>query len=108
MSWPRKNDTARLYRDSDGSYIFVNIIAGLSGGGQYDAIGNAMAGPTPSLASIGVSPAYLHSRCTRVEWSELPEPWRRAFSPWFRGTIVDPPAIRGFWRIGNMPTTIQV
>ncbi len=104
MSWPRKNDSMRLYQEkTDKSFILVLVENGIDGG-TYDAIGNAYEGPNPGLASTGVGPLYLLNRCRRVEWSELPTEWKRAFQYWLDSDDTKPETVRGFWRVGNQPT----
>jgi hypothetical protein len=103
MGWPRKNEVCRLYQEKkDKSYLLVNIIDGRSNG-TYGAIGNALTGSSPSLASTGASPGYLLNKCRRVEWSELPLEWQDAFWHWLESDCQHPSDIRGFWRIGNKP-----
>ncbi len=107
MSWPRKNDSMRLYQENvDKSFILVLTGNGVHGG-TYDAIGNALySGSSPSLASTGVGPIYLLNRCRRVEWSDLPQEWKRAFQYWLNcEPATKPESVRGFWRVGNQPAS---
>ena len=96
MGWTR-NDVARLYRDRDGSYVFVNIVDGTNGADCYDAIGNVHSGPKPSLGSTGIQRGYLR-RCKRVEWSDMPLEWQGAFMPWLKGIGGHPRDIKGLHR----------
>src|ERR1700677_890772 len=80
MGWPRKNDGSRLYQErKDKSFLLVITENGANPRGHFDAIANVHADATPSLASTSVSPLYLHDRCLRAEWSDLPDEWQRAF-----------------------------
>ena len=100
MGWPRSREECRLYRERDGSYVLVIVENGCNGSGHWDAIANAFAGPTPSLASTGVSDEYLRQwGMKRVEWSVLPDEWKRAFLRYLEDWNMTPEAIRGFWKI---------
>jgi hypothetical protein len=91
MGWPRKNDGCRLYRErKDKSFILVITENGANPGGHFDAIANVHADATPSLASTLVSPLYLHDRCRRAKWSDLPEEWQRAFGLWMEEPRMGP------------------
>ncbi len=95
--WPRKDEGLRIYRDRDGSYLLMDPERF---NGAYDAIGNVMAGPRPSLGSCRVSSDWLASGVKRVQWSELPEEWQAAFRPWLDA---EPEDIRGFWLVEQQP-----
>ncbi len=97
MTWPCKNDTARLYRERNGSYLMV-FPEPRETDGCYDAIANMMHGDQPCLGTSSVHPAYLQG-CKRVEWAELPDIWKRAFNKWFDLDKQYPETIRGLWRI---------
>lgn len=104
MGWPRKNDGGRIYKDKKerGYFIIFMDLEHLQFGG-YEAIANVLVGDSPSLGTCTISPNYLANKWPkRVEWSELPEEWQRAFRPWL-GDDVTPESIRGFWRAGNQP-----
>jgi len=80
MGWPRKGDM-RLYQErKDKSFLLVLVCNGTNGSGQYDVIGNAFAGPNPSLCGTGADRGYLLDRCRRVAWEDMPENWQRAFT----------------------------
>lgn len=111
MGWPRKNEDARLYRErKSGAYLMVITANGRNRDGTWDAIANVYEDRSdPCLSSTGASDRYLHLRCKRVEWSELPEEWKEAFLCRMEGWEEDgsdatnPEDVRGFWRIGNQP-----
>jgi hypothetical protein len=101
-NWPRKNEGYRLYRERDGSHVLVVPDAVQRGTGHLDAIGNAFAGPTPTLASTSVSREWLlDAGVKRVQWSELTEEWQAAFRRWLDDE--KPEDIRGFWLVGQQP-----
>ena len=104
MGFPRKDDSARLYRDrSDKSYLVVVTGGGRNVSGTYEAIANVYSGSSPRLGSAGVSPSFLRKNCKRVEWSDLPAEWQEAFRSWMRDWDEEPEQIRGFWKVGNQP-----
>lgn len=95
--WPRKDEGLRLYRDRDGSYFILDPADNTVGG--YSAIANVLNGPEPSLGSCVIGRSYTYDRgCKRVQWSELPPKWRKAFRPWLESK---PEKIRGFWLVGQ-------
>jgi hypothetical protein len=97
--WPKKDEVMRLYKETDGSYIMLDVPAEA---GYYSAIGNVLHGPEPSLGSCEVSIDYTYrERCTRVQWSELPKEWQIAFRYWLDDT--KPESVRGFWLVGQQP-----
>lgn len=97
--WPRTNESMRLYREREGSYLIIDVDAVSASG--YDGIANALNGPEPSLASTTIGRDYTYKRgCKRVQWSELPKKWQRAFRPWLN---VKPEEVRGFWLVGQQP-----
>lgn len=100
MSWPRKNEVCRLYQERKQKSFLIVFPDQTNGKGDYDAIANAYDGPNPSLCGVTVGPLYLLNCCRRVQWSDLPENWQRAFRNIIEGT---PETIRGFWKIGQQP-----
>ncbi len=91
--WPRANEFARIYRERDGSHMILFVPAEGSG---HDAIANVLNGPSPSSGNCTVSRDFTYNRgCKRVQWSELPPEWQRAFGSWLGDT--KPEDIRGFW-----------
>ena len=103
MGWPRKNDSCRLYQElKDKSFLLVITENGANPRGHFDAIANVHTDATPSLASTCVSPLYLHDRCRRAQWSDLPADWQAAFLPWMEEWDQTPEQIRGFWQV-NQP-----
>jgi hypothetical protein len=101
MGWPRTKDSCRLYLDrTDSSYVLVIVENGQNGQGHWDCIANVQQGSNPTLCSTGCSPEFLRTRCKRVEWSELPEVWQKAFRSMMRDwDVTDPAKIRGFWKL---------
>lgn len=100
MGWPRKNEECRLYRERSGSYLLVIIENGRGSSGHWEVIANVYDGPEPSLCSTSASDGYLQSGgVKRVEWSVLPERWKRAFMEYIQQWNTTPEAIRGFWKI---------
>jgi hypothetical protein len=103
MGWPRKHESCRLYQErKDKSYLLVITENGLHNG-AYEAIANVYYGPDPSLCSTSVSPLYLLNHCRRVQWSDLPDEWQRAFRVWMGEWDQFPEQIRGLWRVGEQP-----
>src|ERR1700688_4903305 len=99
MGWPRRNDVCRLYREKkDKSFLLV--FNPTNACGNHDAIGNAIAGADPCLASCSVSPDYLLTNCRRVQWSDLPKDWQRSFRLWL---TTPPKRLRGLWKVGVQP-----
>ena len=106
MGWPRKNDGMRLYRDKDRKTYFLVEIH--EEGPRYSAVANVLTGDSPSLGSCTIPPGYIAENfLKRVQWSELPEVWQRAFLPWIVNEddpeSLRPETIRGFWRVGQQP-----
>ena len=102
MGWPRKNDGCRLYQErKDKSFILVITENGRNSQGDFGALGNVYEDSSPCLASTQVSPVYLHDRCRRVQWSDLPDEWRRAFGLWMEEWDQPPKQIRGFWQVNR-------
>lgn len=103
MSWPRKNEVGRIYRDKNKkSYLIVFVDEESRWpDGCWDAIANVLHGDEPSLGTCGVNPNYVSmNRLKRVAWNELPSEWQRAFREWL---VNLPRSIRGFWRHGEQP-----
>lgn len=101
MGWPKKNETMRLYRDRDGSYLA--IYPDECERGKYTALANVYAGPEPSLCGTSIGRDWFASVWpTRVEWTDLPDEWKRAFAKYLDDDE-RPESIRGFWRVGNQP-----
>lgn len=78
--------------------------------GHYDSISNVYDGATPSLVGGGgISREFIYkSGCKRVQWSELPEEWQRAFLNYMEPVFDDeewwrPEEQRGLWLVGNQP-----
>jgi len=94
------NDGCRLYQErKDKSFILViTENAWAASNGMYSAITNVHEGAAPTLASTGVSPLYLHTRCRRVQWSDLPAEWQAAFRLWMQDWDQSPEQIRGLWQ----------
>lgn len=94
MGWPRGNDNgARLYQENlDKSFILVITENGLDSKGCHDCVANAIQGPNPNLCGTSASIGYLMGRCHRVEWSELPDNWKREFLWWIREWDTPKPA----------------
>lgn len=102
MSWPRKNEVGRIYRDRDDSYLVVFVDERIPGNGCWEAIANALIGPEPSLATTSIHPSYISERwLKRVSWDELPPEWQEAFTYFL---VDDPVNIRGFWHYNYTPT----
>lgn len=98
--WPRRDETYRLYRDRDGSYILIDVES--RSGGTYEGLANVYEGASPSLGTTGISTGYFAENWpTRVEWGQLPEEWKAAFMGRFDEPL-EPETIRGFWRVKNM------
>lgn len=103
MSWPRKNDGMRLYKQNDGNGFMLLIPD------EEFAVANVLAEPEPSLCGCAYPTSlYLLNRCKRVSWNDLPNDWKQAFqhylAPKFEGDedlLADPTKIRGLWRIGE-------
>ena len=109
MGWPRKNEGCRLYRErADKSYIMVIVENGRNGRGHFDAIGNVMAGDTPSLASTSAADDYLQSKCCRVQWSDMPEVWQKAFRRMMEGWDQTPEEIRGLWKVNAKTLCVKL
>ncbi len=98
--WPKKDEEFRLYQEKNKAYLLVSTERH-EGFPHFEGIGNVNFHPEPpTLASTGVSPAYIYqNRLKRVEWSDLPEHWQKAFADWFED--FKPEEIRGFWRVKN-------
>lgn len=110
--WPRSNEGARIYRERNGAYCMVFPEEREIGG--YSAIGNVMTYPEPpSLAGCTVSRDYLlNSGCKRVQWSEIPEHWQKAFLWYLRDDGTDaepwrPENERGLWLMGSQPKAAE-
>jgi hypothetical protein len=105
MGWPRKNDLMRIYRDKDKKTYFLLEVANGIGPSGYDAIANVYSGTEPSLGSCTISPNYISdNRLKRMQWSELPTKWQKAFQYWLNFDDLTPQQVRGFWRMGQQPT----
>jgi hypothetical protein len=103
MGWPRKNDGCRLYQErKDKSFVLAITENGKNAEGDFGAIANVHADAMPCLASTLVNPLYLYERCRRVQWSDLPGEWQRAFGLWMEEWDQTPEQIRGFWQV-NQP-----
>jgi hypothetical protein len=104
MAFPKTNETARIYREKDGSFLLV--FTDQTGPGGMDAVGNVLEGSAPSLGSTTVSRGYLsdwRSGPKRCGWDAMPPEWQRAFLPWIEPLL--PESIRGFWPVGMQPKT---
>jgi hypothetical protein len=98
MGFPRSNEGYRLYQEKAmKSFLMIIMENGKNGSGSWDAIANVYGGSTPSLCSTGASPDYLKNCCRRVQWSDLPEEWKRAFLAYM---TEKPEDIRGLWHVG--------
>jgi hypothetical protein len=101
MSWPRKIEVARIYRDKNKKTFFM-VWPDLMGPSGWDAVANVLYGPGPSLGSCAIPPGYVSDNwLKRTAWNELPEEWQDAFRHWIDGA---PEAIRGLWRMGEQPS----
>jgi hypothetical protein len=104
MSWPRKNDVGRIYRDKDRKTFFV-VFVDDDRNGQFDALANALSYDSPSICTTGISRGYIASNfLKRVAWNDLSREWQNAFAYFL---VDDPATIRGFWRIGEQPSPIR-
>lgn len=101
MGWPPKNDAARLYQEKKAKSFMLVITENGIHSGCYEAVANVHDGPIPTVASTGVSQGYLLNCCKRVQWSDLPVEWQRAFSQVMQDWDQTPQKIRGFWKIAG-------
>lgn len=79
-------DPIKVYREPGGVYLLVLVGNGKTTTGMYDCLGDPMYPGNqadPMLAHAVVDPEYLHRRCKRVAWGDLPEVWRREFAAWY-------------------------
>lgn len=105
MSWPRKDDGYRLYKERNG-YLLVSAdpAEDFAVGDVYDY--------GPSLCGCSYPTGdYFYKRCKRVAWSDLPQEYQDAFRRYMRPMDEGDPewipeSIRGLWRIGEQPTVI--
>lgn len=102
MSFPRKNETARIYRDKDKQSYFI-VYPGKDGRfvGSMEAIANALTGPEPSLCGTSINSNYIASNwLKRMQWNELPIDYQQAFMQYYNvdDTLI-PQSVRGFWRL---------
>lgn len=77
-----KNEQIKFYREPGGVYLMVLVGNGKSLNNMYDCVGEiSYPGDVndPDLALSQVSPDYLHHRCKRVAWNDLPEIWQQGF-----------------------------
>jgi hypothetical protein len=105
MSWPRKGDGYRLYKESGPGYILLCPV-------DEFAVANYRESISPELCGIP-SPhdTYLKTNCRRVAWCDLPKEWQTAFLQYMRtgsngqdvGDWFVPEKVRGLWRIGEQP-----
>ena len=92
-NWPRKNEGLRIYQERDGTFFLFDPVTN-------EGIANVLTGKEPSLGSCMISPEFIYrKRCKRVQWTELPDEWRRAFRHWL---INRPEEIRGFWLVNRV------
>jgi len=101
MGWPKKNEGLRLYFERKGkSFLLVDPEARLSDG-SYETIGETLIEndpQKPKLSSGSASPGYLHTRCRRASWGDMPRVWQEALKAW----LTRPPEeYRGLWRIAH-------
>jgi len=102
--WARKNEEMRLYKERDGSYLMLFVDNRNSV--FYDGIANNYPGSEPSLSHANIDSEYTTKKgCTRVQWSELPMKWKKAFRYYLTKKPVE---IRGFWLVKNMPKMKKV
>lgn len=96
MSWPRKNETARVYQDRKDKSFLIIFPDNLNPAGDYDGVGNVYPNDTPILASCCISPAFIRNLYRRVQWSDMPRHWQKALCLWLPKS---PKHCRGLWKM---------
>lgn len=101
MGWPRRDADERLYFER-ASKSYIMVFHNLFFKSNYECVSEVMVDNDPNsphLASGGVSPRYLYSKCRRASWNDMPKVWQDAFRPWLN---VEPEECRGFWRMAEL------
>lgn len=102
MGWPKLNDQCRIYFEKrDKSYMLVLTECGKHGD-KYDVVANVQSSSNPNLCSCSCTIGYLRSYCKRVQWSDLPVEWKKAFRNIMRNNqwdVTNPKRIKGFWKM---------
>jgi len=103
MGWPKKNEECRLYFEKAcKSYMIVIVEQGKNYNGHYNIVANIQESSNPCLASGSCSVMYIRNFCKRVQWSDMPAVWQKAFQNIMKNNDWDktnPKDIRGFWKI---------
>ena len=99
MLFPRKS-TVRIYCEKKyNSFLLVIDENGRNYAGMWECYANVHADDTPSLCVTSCSSGWLRGRCKRVQWSDLPKIWQKAFLVTMKDwDITDPKQIKGFWK----------
>ncbi len=115
MGFPRKHETARIYRDKDKRTYFVLLDQGQGFQGNMDAIANVYPGNDPSFVGTGIHMNYVWTNwLKRCQFNEIPENYQNAIRQYLAPHFDDEPddyapeLIRGFWRVGEQPVLATV
>jgi hypothetical protein len=106
MGWARKNEIARLYKDTKGTYLLVFLPTREEKkecpefyNSNRECLAEVMADPdpeNPKLCSCHTNESYLSGK-KRVAFDEIPAVWQDAFRKRLDGEIRVEDC-RGLWR----------
>jgi len=99
-NWPRKNEGFRIYRFQNKTYFLLAPDAR----NEEEAVVVAQTlneDDEVVIDSCIIDRRWMErSSIKRIQWSELPDEWKRVFRPWLGGP---PESHRGLWLLDYQP-----